>query len=280
MQHFIVIGNPINHSKSPEIHHAFGKQTGLDICYTRQFCPDHADSFVAVVQAFFNGGGVGANVTLPFKQIAYQLCYDTGALSDNAKLAGAVNTLAWRDGKPFGDNTDGKGLVRDISDNLAKDGLGNLMDKSALILGAGGATYGVILPLLQAGVAHITIANRTYDKAVQLVAHFDTHQHKPNQLTATSLDKLDNLNVDIIINATSATTTNQALNLPPSLTAKFAYDMMYGKPSAFLEHFKAQGASICDGLGMLLAQASFSFELWTGVKAETLDLKSIRDTLK
>ena len=114
MQHFIVIGNPINHSKSPAIHHAFADSVGLDICYQRQFCPDDQGSFEAVVQAFFAGGGMGANVTLPFKEIAHQLCQNTGAMSDDAKMAGAVNTLMMRDDKLYGDNTDGRGLVADL----------------------------------------------------------------------------------------------------------------------------------------------------------------------
>ena len=116
MQHFIVIGNPIAHSKSPDLHHTFADSVGHDISYRRQLCPDDKDSIDAVVEAFYNGGGVGANVTLPFKEIAFELCSQTGSLSEYATTAKAVNTLALRDGKLFGDNTDGRGLVADLLD--------------------------------------------------------------------------------------------------------------------------------------------------------------------
>lgn len=257
MQHFIVIGNPINHSKSPQIHHAFAESVGLDICYQRQFCPDNKDSFEAVVQAFFAGGGVGANVTLPFKEIAHQLCYNTGTLSDDAKMAGAVNTLMVRDGKLYGDNTDGRGLVSD----LLNQGI-DLTHKKIAILGAGGATRGAILPLLHQG-AHLAIYNRTPAKAEQLVQDFN----HPN-LSAHSLDELqDKTHFDVIINATSATTTGQSMDFG-RITADFAYDMMYGKPSAFLAHFANQGAGTSDGFGMLIHQAKLAFELWTGTAVD------------
>lgn len=275
MQHFIVVGNPIAHSKSPDIHHAFANQLGFDICYRRQLCPNDNASFVAVVEAFFNGGGVGANITLPFKQMAYQLCANTGELSDEARIAGAVNTLAWRHGKLYGDNTDGKGLVYDLTQLMMADGE-DLSDKSVLILGAGGATRGVILPLLQAGVTQITIANRTYSKAADLAAHFDTYS---NKITAICLDDLANQNADIVINATSATTTNQALALPATLTARLAYDMMYGKPSPFLAHFAKHGAIVADGLGMLLSQAAYAFGLWMNVDVKRLDLAAVQALL-
>lgn len=113
MHHFIVIGNPISHSKSPAIHTAFARSVGLDISYNRQFCPDDFGSFKAVIEAFFHGGGVGANVTLPFKEMAFDICQEVGTLSEYAKNAGAVNTLAIKDGKLYGDNTDGRGLVAD-----------------------------------------------------------------------------------------------------------------------------------------------------------------------
>ncbi len=261
MQHFIVIGNPINHSKSPQIHHAFAESVGLDICYQRQFCPDSKGSFEAVVQAFFAGGGVGANVTLPFKEIAHQLCHNAGALSDDAKMAGAVNTLLIRDGKLYGDNTDGRGLVSD----LLSQGI-DLTNKKIAILGAGGATRGAILPLLHQG-AYLAIYNRTLAKAEQLVQDFN----HPN-LSEHSLDELQkDTHFDVIINATSATTTGQSMDFG-RITADFAYDMMYGKPSAFLAHFANQGAGTSDGFGMLIHQAKLAFELWTGA---TVDLSTV-----
>lgn len=273
VQHCIVIGNPIDHSKSPDIHHAFARQTGHEICYRRLCCPDDEACFVAVVQAFFYGGGLGANVTLPFKEMAYRLCADRGCLSDEAYRAGAVNTLAWRDGKLYGDNTDGKGLVYDLNRLLASCGE-QLAGKSLLILGAGGATRGAILPLLQSKVASIAIANRTYSKAVNLCASFQDCQDKLTALSFDELqiDELQACHFDVIINATSATTTNQTLQLPKTLHTRFAYDMMYGKPSAFLQHFATQGAVVSDGLGMLLAQAAYAFDLWTGVGVDRLDM--------
>lgn len=268
MHHFIVIGNPINHSKSPQIHHAFAQSVGMDISYQRQFCPDES-CFEYVLQAFFNGGGVGANVTLPFKQTAYELCQAHGTLSNHAHAAKAVNTLAIKDGKYFGDNTDGRGLVADLlAQNLKLSG------SRVGIIGAGGATRGVILPLIEQG-ADLTIFNRTLTKAEQLLDDFRPLIDEPTRLTAYSLDALGEgaFGFDVIINATSATTHGQALAISPDVRAGFAYDMMYGKPSAFLEHFAHQGAGISDGFGMLIHQAMLSFELWTGesVPSQTLD---------
>lgn len=265
MQHFIVIGNPINHSKSPEIHTQFATQAGLDISYQRQFCPNDKDSFAAVVEAFFAGGGVGANVTLPFKEIAYALCQEQGALSDCASTAKAVNTLALKDGKLYGDNTDGRGLVADL---LTK-GV-SLQGKRVAILGAGGATRGAILPLLTAG-ADITVFNRTLSKAEQLKADFDDQIHAQS---LADLGKHTNTDFDVIINATSATTTGQVLDLQ-GVRASAAYDMMYGKSSRFLTYFGEQGAACFDGFGMLLNQAVLSFELWTGVPVDGIDLAKV-----
>lgn len=271
IHHCIVIGNPIAHSKSPDIHHAFARQAGINLHYARQLCPDNMDSFTAVVQAFFAGGGLGANVTLPFKEMAYQLCMDTGILSDGARMAGAVNTLALTDGKLFGDNTDGRGLVADL---LSK---GAVLDGATVaILGAGGATRGAILPLLQAG-AHLTIFNRTLAKAEQLVGDFAPFIRDGQTLSADTLSPSALTGAfDVIINATSAGTTGQALELANTdITARTAYDMMYGKDTEFLSHFRAQGAECFDGFGMLLNQAALAFELWTGVAADSLDLGAV-----
>lgn len=271
MHHFIVIGNPIAHSKSPIIHHEFARQVGLDIRYARQFCPNDFDSFGAVVDAFFNGGGVGANVTLPFKEWAFDLCQNTGELSDFARSAGAVNTLAIKDGKLYGDNTDGRGLVADsLNKGVALNG------KTIAILGAGGATRGAILPLLNAG-ATITIFNRTLSKAQTLIDDFK--QYHTNHLFAKSLEELTG-EFDVIINATSAITNNQSLNLADkNINAQYAYDMAYGKDSEFINHFKNNGAVCYDGLGMLINQAVLSFELWTGVDRGEIELDEIENLL-
>jgi shikimate dehydrogenase len=269
-QHFIVIGNPIAHSKSPEIHKQFAVQAGIDISYQRQYCPDDAASFTAVVEAFFCGGGVGANVTVPFKQVAYDCCAARGGLSKHAKTAGAVNTLLLNkelleSGVPitqalYGDNTDGQGLINHI---MSMDW--PLTDARVALIGAGGAARGVILPLFEAGIGSLTIANRTVSKAADLV----------NELSAAS-SIIDDQNIevcatnelsgsfDIIINATSIGLSGDTLPLDDALNCQYAYDMMYGRPLPFLQHFTARGAQISEGYGMLIGQAALSFERWTG----------------
>lgn len=264
--HFMVIGNPIAHSKSPQLHQAFASQVGLNIAYHRQLCADDFCSFLAVVESFFNGGGRGMNVTVPFKEMAFDLCQTVGELSEFARMAGAVNTLTIKNGKLYGDNTDGRGLVADL---LSKNV--ELKGKNIAILGAGGATRGAILPLLQTG-ANITIFNRTVEKAQQLVEVFTPHKiDNHQQLVAKSLQDLTG-HFDVIINATSAGTTGQTLNLAKTdITTTVAYDMMYGKETEFLNHFQQQNAQCFDGLGMLINQGALSFELWTGEKVDLAD---------
>ncbi|HSP84615.1 MAG TPA: shikimate dehydrogenase [Psychrobacter sp.] len=282
-QHFIVIGNPIAHSKSPEIHTLFGAQTGLDICYQRQYCPDDAASFTAVIEAFFHGGGIGANVTVPFKQIAYECCAARGGLSEHAKVAGAVNTLLLNKallakGVPpaealYGDNTDGQGLVNHIQR------LGwSLQGARVAIIGAGGAARGVVLPLIEAGIEQLTIANRTLSKATDLV-------HELSIASTAIADKQIKTCVtaelsgefDIIINATSIGLSGETLPLNNALNCHFAYDMMYGRELPFLQHFEARGAQTSDGYGMLIGQAALSFERWTG---HIIDVAKASEALK
>lgn len=259
--HCIVIGNPIAHSKSPELHQAFARQTGVGLSYQRQYCPNDADSFTAVVKAFFAGGGIGANVTVPFKEIAFELCQQRGQLSEYARQAGAVNTLAIKDGKLYGDNTDGRGLVADLLLQGVK-----LKDATVAILGAGGATRGAILPLLNAEVKSLHIANRTVAKAQALTDLFESDKLSFSSLTALPKQ------VDIIINATSIGLSGEKLPFHDDVTADFAYDMMYGKPSAFLDFFNAKNITTSDGLGMLIHQGALSFELWTGKKVDMTQL--------
>ncbi|WP_372843270.1 shikimate dehydrogenase [Psychrobacter sp.] len=269
-QHFIVIGNPIAHSKSPEIHTLFGAQAGLDICYQRQYCPDNVASFTAVVEAFFHGGGIGANVTVPFKQIAYDCCVARGGLSEHAKVAGAVNTLLLdkallaKGVAPVaalcGDNTDGQGLVNHIQR------LGwPLQGARVALIGAGGAARGVVLPLIEAGIETLTIANRTLSKAAMLVDELSSASEKINQHAIQTYATADlSGDFDIILNATSIGLSGETLPLADTLNCQYAYDMMYGRELPFLQHFAAHGAQISDGYGMLIGQAALSFERWTG----------------
>lgn len=276
-KHFIVIGNPIAHSQSPEIHQVFAAQAGLDISYQRQYCPDDAASFDAVMTAFFNGGGIGANVTVPFKQLAYAGCLNTGSLSEHAKVAGAVNTLSLesdissnnaqlskdktsKNVRLYGDNTDGQGLVNHIR-RLDWP----LKDARVAIIGAGGAARGVILPLIQAGIGALTVANRTLSKAQTLVTDLSAasamiEQHAIYTCATAELTS----EFDLIINATSIGLSGATLPLMDDLNCHHAYDMMYGRELPFLQHFAARGAQTSDGYGMLIGQAALSFERWTG----------------
>ncbi len=269
-QHFIVIGNPIAHSKSPKIHTLFAAHTDIDISYQRQYCPNDADSFTAVVEAFFYGGGIGANVTVPFKQVAYECCAARGGLSEHAKIAGAVNTLLLNKalldkGVPlaeaiYGDNTDGQGLVNHI-----KSLDWPLTGARVAIIGAGGAVRGIILPLIESGITTLTIANRTVSKAVALVKELSTTSTiiDEQQIKTCSTAELEG-SFDIIINATSIGLSDEKLPLRDDLSCQYAYDLMYGRPLPFLQHFEARGAQISDGYGMLIGQAALSFERWTG----------------
>lgn len=269
-QHFIVIGNPIAHSKSPAIHRQFAAQVGLDISYERQYCPDDAASFGAVVEAFFHGGGVGANVTVPFKQVAYDYCVARGGLSEHAKVAGAVNTLLLNQAllangasiaeALYGDNTDGQGLVNHMT-RLTWP----IKDARVALIGAGGAARGVVLPLIEAGIKSLTIANRTVSKAEVLVDELSSASPTiaDKQIKTCATDELSGA-FDIIINATSIGLSGDTLPLNEALNCQYAYDMMYGRSLPFLQHFEARGAQTSEGYGMLIGQAALSFERWTG----------------
>ncbi|MCO8098574.1 shikimate dehydrogenase [Acinetobacter indicus] len=256
---FAVVGNPIEQSRSPELHHAFAEKTGVDLVYRKRLAP--LDGFEANIREFFAEGGVGMNVTVPFKEQAFALC---DVLSERAKTAKAVNTLWMQDGQLHGDNTDGQGLVDAI-----RALNWNLDNTEILIIGAGGATRGVIYPLVQAGVKKVVIANRTLARAEQLVA--DLQQAVPQaELSAIGLDALAG-EFDIVINATSASLSGDALILPDALQFQHAYEMAYGKPSSFLEQAKARQIPTSEGFGMLVGQAIESFSIWNGVKPDLKD---------
>ncbi|QIZ62753.1 shikimate dehydrogenase [Acinetobacter indicus] len=256
---FAVVGNPIEQSRSPELHHAFAEKTGVDLVYRKRLAP--LDGFEANIREFFAEGGVGMNVTVPFKEQAFALC---DVLSERAKTAKAVNTLWMQDGQLYGDNTDGQGLVDAI-----RTLNWNLDNTEILIIGAGGATRGVIYPLVQAGVKKVVIANRTLARAEQLVA--DLQQAVPQaELSAIGLDALAG-EFDIVINATSASLSGDTLILPDALQFQHAYEMAYGKPSSFLEQAKARQIPTSEGFGMLVGQAIESFSIWNGVKPDLKD---------
>ena len=256
---FAVIGNPIEQSRSPELHHAFAQKMGLDLNYSKRLVP--LDGFLANIQEFFSQGGMGLNVTVPFKEQAFAAC---AVLTERAKIAKAVNTLWMIDGQLHGDNTDGQGLVDAIH---ALDW--NLDQTDVLIIGAGGATRGVIYPLVQAGVKKIVIANRTLARAEQLVADLKTAVPQA-ELQAIGLDALEG-QFDLVINATSASLSGDALILPETLQFQHAYEMAYGKPSTFLDQAKARGVPTSEGYGMLVGQAIESFSIWNSVKPNLKD---------
>ena len=254
---YCVIGNPIAHSKSPLIHAAFAQQTGQDLTYERELAP--IDGFEAHVHALIAAGVRGANVTVPFKLDAARLATQ---LTARAEAAGAVNTLSFIDGAILGDNTDGPGLVADIVGNAGV----TLAGKHVLLLGAGGAARGVVLPLLQAGAAAVVVANRTRATANALVATF-----ADPRVTACEYADLTAI-FDVVVNATSASLSGA---LPPVPAHAFsartlALDMMYAaEPTPFMVFAAAQGAQVRDGLGMLVEQAAEAFAVWRGVRPDT-----------
>ena len=260
MDRYVVMGNPIGHSKSPLIHRLFAEQTGQTLDYATLLAP--LDDFSGCARAFFLQGR-GANVTVPFKEDAFRLA-DT--LTERAQRAGAVNMLSkLADGRLLGDNTDGAGLVRDLTVNA---GL-SLKGKRILLLGAGGAVRGALEPLLGEAPASVVIANRTVEKAERLVELFADL----GPVAASGFDWLQEP-VDLIINATSASLAGQVPPIAGSLIEPgktFCYDMMYGKePTPFCRWAIEQGAAVAiDGLGMLAEQAGEAFYLWRGVRPDT-----------
>jgi shikimate dehydrogenase len=260
MDRYVVIGNPVAHSKSPAIHARFASACGQRMQYDTLLAP--LDAFAATVHQFFAAGGRGANITLPFKLEAFALAE---RLTERAEAAGAVNTLSFDGAHILGDNTDGVGLVRDIVHNA---GLA-LAGKRVLLLGAGGAARGAMLPLLEQGPAQIVVANRTIANARDLLARFAAH---PVAKDCVEFADPGSGSFDLIINATSASLQASLPPLPPSVLAchTLAYDMMYGaQPTVFMQWAASHGAQVRDGLGMLVEQAAEAFTLWRGVRPVT-----------
>lgn len=272
MDRYAVMGNPIGHSLSPHIHQAFAEQTGQSMLYEAMLVKP--DEFSQEVSRFFAEGGKGLNVTVPFKQEAWALAEQ---LSSDAEVAGAANTLFKnQDNRLQGHNSDGIGLIRDIKQNHNN----NIKDKNILVLGAGGATRGILLPLLRELPLSICIANRTLDKAEKLATQFAEY----GKVSACGLGDLADGNagkVDWIINASSASLRGE---LPP-ISANIlnpgaaCYDLMYAREeTVFCQWARLAGAAkVMDGLGMLVEQAAESFFLWRGVKPETAEIiKSLK----
>jgi shikimate dehydrogenase len=259
---YAVIGNPVAHSLSPVIHARFAEQTGEAIEYEALLAPE--DAFAETLIEFRDAGARGANITVPFKQEAWQLA---DQLSERARLAGAVNTLVFGDdGVLFGDNTDGTGLLNDLTVNHGLE----LSGKELLILGAGGAVRGVLLPLLSASPARILIANRTRARAEELADAFGQY----GLVEARGFDELEDCRPDLVINGTSAGLSGDVPPVPETLFEQgaAAYDMMYGKsePTAFQCWAEASGSDLSmDGLGMLVEQAAESFYIWRGIRPDT-----------
>ncbi len=255
---YVVIGNPIAHSRSPDIHAHFAAQTGQNLIYERLLAP--LDGFAQAVSDFIRQGGKGANVTVPFKLEAHALAT---SLTERARVAGAVNTLKFEDGAILGDNTDGIGMVVDIVRNADV----TIAGKRILLFGAGGAARGVLLPLIHEHPAELVIANRTVAKAIELTSQFAQH----GRIGASTFEALQGA-FDVVINATSASLAGDVPPVSPTVFGKnaFVYDMMYGKtPTAFMRFAHSHGAQVRDGLGMLVEQAAESFFLWRGIRPDT-----------
>jgi shikimate dehydrogenase len=258
---YAVMGNPVAHSKSPRIHTLFARQTGQDIEYTAILV--EPGGLARAVAEFHAGGGRGLNITVPFKEDAWVLA---ARRSERAELAGAVNTLVLdASGRHFGDNTDGVGLVRDLTRNHACA----LAGKRVLLVGAGGAAQGVIGPLLEEQPALLVVANRTSEKAIELARRFCAL----GRIEGCGLDVPEGQSFDVVLNATAASLAGEVPALPAGVVTSrtWCYDMMYGdEPTAFVRWGMEHGAAhSLDGLGMLVEQAAESFYLWRDVRPDT-----------
>jgi shikimate dehydrogenase len=267
---YAVIGNPVAHSKSPQIHAMFARQTRQDLSYEAILAP--LDGFSATIERLRRDGYKGCNVTVPFKFEAYNLVEALensesrqGICNEAARTARAANTLAFRDCFVYANNTDGTGLVNDIQSNLQRP----LQDRRILLMGAGGASYGVLQPLLKEEPKRLHIANRTPEKAKELrdrCAHVSAIE-----IGASSYAEIDE-EFDVIINATSSGLSDELPPLPPGIFARdaLAYDMMYGRETPFMTFARKHGAAlVSDGLGMLVEQAAESFRIWRNVRPDT-----------
>jgi shikimate dehydrogenase len=270
-KHFAVIGNPIQHSLSPQIHRAFAKAARIVIDYEAILAP--IDQFQETIKTVIAQKLTGVNVTLPFKKEAYKLATTH---SNHAKIAGAVNTLEFKGSQIIGHNTDGIGLVRDLEQNLFVD----LKDKKILLMGAGGAAEGVIYSLLEKEPSELTLTNRTIEKSniIQNKMHLYAKNFNVN-LNVIEIATLPHHYFDVIVNATSASLNNAEFNINNKVFHDkcLAYDMMYARETSFINQAKSQSALTSDGLGMLVEQAAEAFFIWHQIKPQT---KSVIDLLR
>ena len=259
MSLYAVLGHPVDHSLSPRIHEAFGALTGRLVRYERREV--HPGALARALAAFAADGGRGANITVPLKGEAFALAMRASA---EATRAHAVNTLSWENGAWVGDNTDGLGLIRDLTANHGWP----LRGHRVLLVGAGGAAQGIAGPLLDAGIAHLAIFNRTPKRAEDLVASCRDARAGVADTGVGGASPFD-----VVINATAAGLSGVLPALPGVFfEGAIVYDLMYGpKARAFLSHARAHGArEVADGLGMLVEQAAESFWLWHGARPPTL----------
>ena len=262
-EQYAVIGNPVAHSQSPQIHAEFARQTGQDMGYERLLAP--LDAFAATARRFFSEGGKGLNVTVPFKHEAWNM---VGAHAGIALDSAAVNTIELVGNELVGHNTDGIGLVTDLERNLGCP----IAGKRVLLMGAGGATRGVMRPLLEKRPELMVVANRSQDKLISLISHFQKFKDlTPGGISASPYPDLAGAQFDLVINATSAGLSGQMPPLPEGIFAPgaLAYDMVYGRDTPFLGFAHKNGVHAVDGLGMLVEQAAESFFIWRGVRPLT-----------
>lgn len=266
---YAVIGNPIAHSKSPLIHADFALQTGQAMTYEAILAP--VGGFDATVKELMAKGYKGLNVTVPFKFEALQFASIHGKVNPFADRAGASNTLIFdANAGVIADNTDGVGLVNDITHNIKFD----IRNKRVLVLGSGGAAFGILQPLVEANPAMIVIANRTFAKAedaAQRLAEIMKAGNSQVLIAAKRFEELDGLQFDLIINCTSAGLTDSVLPIPDTIFCEgcLAYDMMYGRETPFMAQARRNGVQVADGLGMLVEQAAEAFYLWRKVRPDT-----------
>ena len=262
-KHFAVIGNPIHHSLSPQIHAAFAKEAGLLIDYEAVLSP--LDQFKQTVRTLITKKLNGANVTLPFKKEAYELA---NSHSNHAKIAEAINTLEFKQDEIIGHNTDGVGLVRDLEQNLHV----NLNSKKILLIGAGGAAEGVIYSILEKKPTELTLTNRTIEKSNMIQNKMNEYAESFDvSLNVVEIVKLPHHYFDVIINATSASLSDGDLNIDNKVFHEdsLAYDMMYGKETNFIKQARSQASQTSDGIGMLVEQAAEAFYIWHHIKPQT-----------